>query len=54
MPPRDSKEWKMEYNKRISVERANKREKIDYKLEGGRHNSNLNFFIENPRGYSFF
>ena len=37
IPPRDSKEWKLEYNSRTSVERSNKREKIDYKLEDGRH-----------------
>ncbi len=34
-PPRDSKEWRLEYNARTSAERCNKREKIDYKLEGG-------------------
>lgn len=28
-PPRDSIEWKLEYNARISAERCNKREKID-------------------------
>ena len=39
IPPRDSKEWKLEYNSRTSVERSNKREKIDYKLEDGRHRS---------------
>ncbi len=39
IPPRDSKEWKSEYNRRTSVERSNKREKIDYKLEDGRHRS---------------
>lgn len=39
IPPRDSKEWKKEYNRRTSVERSNKREKEDYKLEGGRHRS---------------
>ena len=38
-PPRSSKEWKMEYNARTSVERSNKREKIDFKLESGRHRS---------------
>ena len=38
-PPRSSKEWKMEYNARTSSERCNKREKIDYKLEDGRHRS---------------
>lgn len=39
IPPRDSKEWKLEYNKRTSVERSNKRQKIDYKLEDGKHRS---------------
>ena len=39
IPPRDSKEWKKEYDRRTSVERSNKREKEDYKLEGGRHRS---------------
>jgi len=39
IPPRDSKSWKVEYNGRTSVERSNKREKNDYKLEGGRHRS---------------
>lgn len=38
-PPRDSKEWKQEYNARTSAERSNKREKIDFKLESGRHRS---------------
>ena len=39
MPPRDSEEWKMEYNARTSAERSNKREKLDFKLEDGRHRS---------------
>lgn len=38
-PPRDSAEWKLEYNARTSAERCNKREKIDYKLEDGRYRS---------------
>lgn len=38
-PPRSSNEWKLEYNARTSVERSNKREKIDFKLEDGRHRS---------------
>ena len=38
-PPRSSNEWKEEYKKRTSSERCNKREKIDYKLEDGRHRS---------------
>ena len=36
-PPRSSKEWKIEYNARTSVEHSNKRKKIDFKLESGRH-----------------
>ena len=38
-PPRNSKEWKLEYNVRTSAERSNKREKLDFKLEDGRHRS---------------
>ena len=38
-PPRGSRKWKKEYNARTSSERCNKREKIDYKLEDGRHRS---------------
>lgn len=36
-PPRDSEEWKLEYNARTSAEHCNKRKKIDYKLEDGRY-----------------
>jgi hypothetical protein len=39
IPPRDSKEWKKEYNARTSSERSNKREKNDFLLENGRHRS---------------
>ena len=39
MPPRDFDAWKKEYDARTSVERSNKREKEDYKLEDGRHRS---------------
>lgn len=39
IPPRDSNEWKLEYNTRTSAERSNKREKLDFKLEDGRHRS---------------
>ena len=39
IPPRDSDEWKTEYNARTSAERSNKREKLDFKLEDGRHRS---------------
>jgi hypothetical protein len=39
IPPRDSEEWKKEYNARTSAERSNKREKLDFRLEDGRHRS---------------
>lgn len=39
IPPRDSKQWKYEYNARTSAERSNKHEKIDFLLENGRHRS---------------
>ena len=39
IPPRDSKAWEKEYDGRTSVERSNKREKEDYKLEDGRNRS---------------
>ncbi len=39
IPPRDSREWKIEYNARTSVERSNKRQKLDFLLESGRHRS---------------
>ena len=39
IPPRDSKAWEKEYDRRTSVERSNRREKEDYKLEDGRHRS---------------
>ena len=39
IPARDSEEWKLEYNARTSSERCNKRQKIDLKLESGRHRS---------------
>lgn len=39
IPARDSKQWKEMYKQRTSVERSNKREKIDYQIENGRHHS---------------
>lgn len=39
IPARGSKQWKDMYSKRTSSERTNKRIKIDYKLEDGRHRS---------------
>ncbi|GAU80091.1 transposase [Fusibacter sp. 3D3] len=37
--PRDSDTWNHIYKRRTSVERSNKREKVDYHLESGRHRS---------------
>lgn len=37
--PRNSQQWKLAYKRRTSVERSNKREKIDFRLEAGRHRS---------------
>lgn len=43
--PRDSEKWKLIYRRRTSVERSNKREKIDYHLESGRHRSTMKWYI---------
>ncbi|MFI3202602.1 MAG: hypothetical protein R3Y54_13970 [Eubacteriales bacterium] len=43
-PPRNSEEWKSEYNARTSAERCNKREKIDYKLEDGKYRSSMMWY----------
>lgn len=45
VPARDSKEWKLMYNKRTSSERANKRIKNDYKLEDGKHRSSKMWYF---------
>lgn len=37
IPLRDSKAWKKKYDGRISLQRSNKCEKGNYKLEDGRH-----------------
>lgn len=42
---RETEQWKMIYKKRTSVERSNKREKIDYHLEAGRHRSTMMWYI---------
>lgn len=39
--PRDSQRWNLVYKRRTSVERSDKREKVDYKLELGRHRSTM-------------
>ena len=44
-PPRSNKEWRFEYNARTSVERSNKREKLDFKLEDGRHHSTKMWYL---------
>lgn len=43
--PRSSDKWKLIYKRRTTVERTNKREKIDYKLESGRHRSTKMWYI---------
>jgi hypothetical protein len=43
--PRDSEKWKAIYKRRTSIERSNKREKVDYKLESGRHRSTKMWYI---------
>ena len=42
---RDSEKWKMIYKRRTSIERSNKREKLDYKLESGRHRSTMMWYV---------
>ncbi len=42
---RGSKEWKLIYKRRTYIERSNKREKIDYKLESGRHRSTMMWYM---------
>jgi hypothetical protein len=42
---RESEQWKMIFKRRTSVERSNKREKLDYKLEAGRHRSTMMWYI---------
>ena len=43
--PRFSDAWKLTYKRRASIERSNKREKIDYHLEAGRHRSTKLWYI---------
>ena len=43
--PRDSEKWKITYKRRTSIERSNKREKVDYKLESGRHRSTKMWYV---------
>lgn len=43
--PRSSDAWKLTYKRRTSIERSNKREKVDYHLEAGRHRSTKMWYI---------
>lgn len=45
IPPRDSDEWKTEFCARTSAERSNKRQKLDFLLESGRHRSSKNVVL---------
>nr|WP_239588346.1 transposase [Gracilibacillus alcaliphilus] len=42
---RETDQWKTIYKRRTSVERSNKREKVDYHLEAGRHRSTLMWYM---------
>lgn len=42
---RESPEWKLVYNRRTTAERTNKRQKMDYKLEAGRHRSTMMWYM---------
>ena len=44
-PPRESDEWHLMYNKRTSSERCNKRIKLDYLLEAGKHLSTKFWYV---------
>jgi len=43
--PRSPDKWQLTYKRRTSVERSNKREKIDFHLEAGRHRSTKIWYI---------
>lgn len=43
--PCSSEKWKLVYSRRTSIERSNKREKVDYHLEAGRHRSTKMWYI---------
>ena len=42
---RGSDKWNLIYKRRTSIERSNKREKVDYKLESGRHRSSMMWYM---------
>lgn len=43
--PRDSEKWTIIYKRRTSIERSNKRKKIDYWLESSRHRSTKMWYV---------
>ena len=45
VPPRGSDEWRLMYNMRTSSERCNKRIKLDYLLEPGKHHSTKFWYV---------
>lgn len=42
---RETDKWKAIYKRRSSIERSNKREKIDYHLEAGKHRSTMMWYV---------
>lgn len=42
---RETERWKTIYKRRTSIERSNKREKVDYHLESGRHRSTMMWYL---------
>lgn len=42
---RESEKWKCIYKRRSSIERSNKREKVDYHLETGNHRSTMMWYV---------
>lgn len=42
---RGTDQWAAIYKRRTSIERSNKREKVDYRLEAGRHRSTMMWYI---------
>jgi len=42
---RETDQWKTIYKRRSSIERSNKREKIDYHLESGKHQSTMMWYV---------
>jgi hypothetical protein len=42
---RETDQWKTIYKRRTSIERSNKREKVDYHLEAGKHRSTMMWYV---------